>query len=288
MSSPVVTPFFHSASHTWTYVVTDPASGKAAVIDPVRDFNAASGRTDTESAEVILDHLQQHDLQLAWVLETHAHADHLSAAPIFREQACARLGIGVGITLVQQYFAELFGFPDLDTDGSQFDQLFDDGDEFALGELTVRVIATPGHTPACVSFLIGDAVFVGDTVFMPDFGSARCDFPGGDAATLYRSIQKLYELPDDTRMFHGHDYLPRGRDEFQSESSVAAQKARNIHVNQGVSEAEFVAMRTERDATLAVPALLLPALQVNIRAGALPEPAANGTRYLQVPLNRFN
>ena len=288
MPSPDVVPFFHSASHTWTYVIVDNNSATAAVIDPVRDFDAASGRTGTESTEAVLDYLRKQELELAWILETHAHADHLSGAPILQERTGARLGIGEGITAVQQHFAGLFGVSDMQVDGSQFDQLFADGDEFQLGNLPVQVMATPGHTPACVSYLIGDAVFVGDTVFMPDFGSARCDFPGGDAAALYRSVQRLHELPDSTRMFHGHDYLPGGRDEFQCESSVARQKSDNIHIRESVTEAEFISMRTERDATLGVPALLLPALQVNIHAGELPEPAANGRRYLKLPLDAFD
>ena len=283
-----VHPFFDVASNTWSYVVAEPQGRNAAIIDPVLDFDPRSGRTGTASARALLDHVRAHALDVRWILETHAHADHISAGHWLKSQLPqATLAIGEGIRTVQAAFGPIFnlgdGFP---VDGSQFDHLFADGEGFALGALPAQVIAVPGHTSDSCAYLIGDALFTGDSLFMPDGGSARCDFPGGDARTLFDSIQRLFELPDDTRVFVCHDYGPGGRD-VACETTIAAQKRDNIHVRDGVTADEFVALREERDATLAMPALLLPAVQVNIRAGALPEPEGNGTRYLKLPLDRF-
>lgn len=283
--SPDVRGFFDPATHTVTYLVSDPATGQAAIIDPVLDFDAASARTSTRSIDAVMAALRSSDLTLALVLETHAHADHLTAAAHLRAATGVSIGIGGRITQVQSAFAPLFGADDVRPDGAVFDHLYADGDAFALGDLTVEVIHTPGHTPACVSYRIGDAVFTGDTLFMPDYGTARTDFPGGDARTLYRSIQRLLALPDETRIFVGHDYLPQGRTDFRFETTVAEQRAQNIHIGGGASEDAFVAMREARDATLGAPQLILPSLQVNIRAGDLPPPDANGQRYLRLPLN---
>lgn len=285
---PTVEPFFHADSSTWTYLVSDPATREAVVVDPVLDFDSKSGRTATRSAQGVLDRAAASGLRLGWVLETHAHADHLSAGDWLRRRVPGlRLGIGAGIREVQSTFKPIFNLePEFPVDGSQFDHLFNDGERFPLGELDVEVIATPGHTNDSVSYRIGDALFVGDSLFMPDGGTARCDFPGGDAARLYRSIHRLYALPDDTRVFVCHDYGPGGRP-VACETSIAAQKAGNTHVRLGVAEADYVAVRTARDATLAMPALLLPAVQVNIRAGELPPPESNGQRYLKLPLDRF-
>jgi glyoxylase-like metal-dependent hydrolase (beta-lactamase superfamily II) len=281
-----VHPFFDASSNTWSYVVAEPQGRNAAIIDPVLDFDPKSGRTGTASAQALLDHVRTHALDVRWILETHAHADHLSAGHWLKSQfPQATLAIGEGIRTVQAAFGPIFnlgdGFP---VDGSQFDHLFADGESFALGALPVQVIAVPGHTSDSCAYLVGDALFTGDSLFMPDGGSARCDFPGGDARTLFDSIQRLFELPDDTRVFVCHDYGPGGRD-VACETTIAAQKRDNIHVRDGVTADEFVALREERDATLAMPALLLPAVQVNIRAGALPEPEANGVRYLKLPLD---
>jgi glyoxylase-like metal-dependent hydrolase (beta-lactamase superfamily II) len=283
-----VHPFFDASSNTWSYVVAEPQGRNAAIIDPVLDFDPKSGRTGTASARALLDHVRAHALDVRWILETHAHADHLSAGHWLKSQfPQATLAIGEGIRTVQAAFGPIFnlgdGFP---VDGSQFDHLFADGESFALGALPVQVIAVPGHTSDSCAYLVGDALFTGDSLFMPDGGSARCDFPGGDARTLFDSIQRLFELPDDTRVFVCHDYGPGGRD-VACETTIAAQKRDNIPVRDGVTADEFVALREERDATLAMPALLLPAVQVNIRAGALPEPEGNGTRYLKLPLDRF-
>lgn len=276
---------FDPASHTFSYLISDPGSRQAAVIDPVLGFDAASGRTDTSAADRLLQTLASERLQLAWILETHAHADHLSSAAYLKQHTGARIGIGKGIRQVQAVFGKLFNLKDLTPDGSQFDHLFDDGERICLGDLTISVMHTPGHTPACVAYRLEDAVFVGDTLFMPDYGSARCDFPGGDAATLYRSVQRLYELPDDTRIYLCHDYLSGDRLEYAWQTTVAAEKQDNIHLHEGVTETEFVSMRQARDATLAMPSLLLPAIQVNIRAGELPAAADNGIRYLSLPLD---
>lgn len=283
--SPDVRGFFDPATHTVTYLVSDPATGQAAIIDPVLDFDAASARTSTRSIDAVMAALWSEGLKLALVLETHAHADHLTAAAHLRAATGVSIGIGGRITQVQSAFGPLFGAEDVRPDGAVFDHLYADGDAFALGDLTVEVIHTPGHTPACVSYRIGDAVFTGDTLFMPDYGTARTDFPGGDARTLYRSIQRLLTLPDDTRIFVGHDYLPQGRTDYRFETTVAEQRAHNIHIGGGVLEDAFVAMREARDATLGAPQLILPSLQVNIRAGDLPPPDANGQHYLRLPLN---
>lgn len=283
--SPDVRGFFDPATHTITYLVSDPATGQAAIIDPVLDFDAASARTSTRSIDAVMAALRSEGLKLALVLETHAHADHLTAAAHLRAATGVSIGIGGRITQVQSAFGPLFGADDVRPDGAVFDHLYADGDTFALGDLTVEVIHTPGHTPACVSYRIGDAVFTGDTLFMPDYGTARTDFPGGDARNLYRSIQRLLTLPDDTRIFVGHDYLPQGRTDYRFETTVAEQRAQNIHIGGGASEDAFVAMREARDATLGAPQLILPSLQVNIRAGDLPPPDANGQRYLRLPLN---
>lgn len=283
--SPDVRGFFDPATHTVTYLVSDPATDQAAIIDPVLDFDAPSARTSTRSIDAVMAALRSSGLTLAMVLETHAHADHLTAAAHLRAATGVSIGIGGRITQVQSAFGPLFGADDVRPDGAAFDHLYADGDAFALGDLTVEVIHTPGHTPACVSYRIGDAVFTGDTLFMPDYGTARTDFPGGDARTLYRSIQRLLALPDETRVFVGHDYLPQGRTDFRFETTVAEQRAQNIHIGGGASEDAFVAMREARDTTLGAPQLILPSLQVNIRAGDLPPPDANGQRYLRLPLN---
>ena len=285
---PTVTPFFHADSCTWTYVVADDATRQAAIVDPVLDFDAKSGRTGTTSAQQLVDHAREHELDVRWILETHAHADHLSAGHWLKSAfPAATLAIGEGIRTVQATFRPIFDLgDDFAADGSQFDHLFADGERFAVGAIDADVIAVPGHTNDSVAYRIGDAVFVGDSIFMPDGGTARCDFPGGDAGMLYRSIHRLFALPDATRMFVCHDYAPGGR-AYACETTVGAQKAGNLHVRDGVDEAAFVAVRTARDATLAMPALLLPSVQVNIRAGRLPEPEANGVRYLKLPLDRF-
>lgn len=284
--APLVRPFFHPGSNTWSYVVAEGDGGAAAIIDPVLDFDAAAARTSTTSAQALLDHVRAHDLRVEWILETHAHADHLSAGDWLRRQLPgAGLAIGEGIRTVQATFRPVFGLgKDFPVDGSQFDRLFRDGETFAIGALQAQVIPVPGHTGDSNAYLVGDALFPGDSLFMPDGGTARCDFPGGDAATLYRSIRRLYDLPDATRVFVCHDYGPGGR-EVACETTIGAQKRGNIHLREGTTEAAFVAMRQARDATLGVPALLLPALQVNLRGGALPEPEADGIRYLRLPID---
>jgi glyoxylase-like metal-dependent hydrolase (beta-lactamase superfamily II) len=276
--------FFDPATFTASYVVHDPVTRAAAIIDPVLDFTPRNARTSTKSADALLAFVKEQGLDLVWLLETHAHADHLSAAQYLREQTGAPVVIGSAITQVQQAFAPLFEADDVVLDGSQFDRLVQEGDALPLGASEIRVLHTPGHTPACVTYLIGDAAFVGDTLFMPDYGTARSDFPGGSAEALYASIRKILDLPDATRMFVGHDYLPEGRNEYAFETTVAEQKAANIHVHAGVSEADFVAMRKARDATLEAPLLILPSLQVNIRAGAMPPATAQGHVYLRLPV----
>lgn len=283
--SPVVRAFFDPATFTASYVVHDPISKQAAIIDPVLDFTPRNARTSTRSADALLAHVAEAGLELVWLLETHAHADHLSAGHYLREQTGAPVVIGAAITAVQKTFAPMFEADDVVPDGSQFDRLVQEGDVLPLGAAEIRVLHTPGHTPACVTYLIGDAAFVGDTLFMPDYGTARSDFPGGSAEALYDSIRKILDLPGETRMFVGHDYLPEGRSEFAFETTVAEQKAANIHIHAGVSETEFVAMRKARDATLEAPLLILPSLQVNIRAGALPPATEQGHRYLRLPLD---
>lgn len=284
MTQPRVHAQFDEATHTVSYVVWDPATRRAAIIDPVLDYDHRTGRVSHRSADDLLVFVADQGLSVDWVLETHAHADHLSAAPYLKERTGAPIGIGARITEVQRTFAPVFGLDDVSGDGREFDRLFRDGETIALGGLQVEVMHTPGHTPACVSYRIGEAVFVGDTLFMPDYGTARADFPGGDARTLYRSIHRLLALPDATRLYLCHDYKAPGRDHFAWETTVGEEKTRNIHVGGGVDEASFVAMREARDATLAAPVLLLPSLQVNIRAGRLPDPDRNGRRFLRIPL----
>ena len=285
MSKPEVKAFFDESTFTVTYVVSDPVTGHAAVIDPVLDFDPTSGRTSTASADDIVAYVNKNTLTIDWILESHVHADHISGAPYLKEQLGGQTAIGKGVTAVQLTFKNVFNLADLATDGSQFDHLFDDGDTFELGNISGRVIATPGHTPACVTYVIGDTAYVGDTLFMPDFGTSRTDFPGGSAAQLYRSIQKILALPDDTRLFMCHDYKAPGRDEFAWETTVAAQRDGNVHINKSVSEEAFVETREGRDRQLGMPKLLLPAIQVNICAGRLPEPEDNDIRYLKIPIN---
>ena len=288
MSAPDVLPFFHGDSNTWSYLVSDPASREAAIIDPVLDFDPKAGRTGTVSAQALLAAVLELGLRVRWIVETHAHVDHLSAGHWLRQALPgAVLAIGEGIRQVQKTFKPIFNLGEhFRVDGSQFDHLFADGERFAIGGLQAEVIPVPGHTSDSVAYRVGDSLFTGDSLFMPDGGTARCDFPGGDAATLYQSIQRLYALPDDTRVFVCHDYGPGGR-EVRCETTIGEQKRSNIHVRQGVDEASYVELRNARDATLSMPALILPAVQVNIRAGALPEPEANGVRYLKLPINKF-
>ena len=283
---PEIAGFFDRDSFTVSYVVHDRESREAAIIDSVLDFDPASGRTRTASADAIIAHVRAHDLTVTWLLETHAHADHLSAAPYLQEQLGGRIAIGEHITQVQQVFGKLFNAgSEFAEDGSQFDHLFSDGDTFTLGTLPVTVMHVPGHTPACIAYVVGEAVFVGDTMFMPDYGSARADFPGGDARTLFRSLRRILALPPATRLFMCHDYLPAGRSEYVWETTVAAERAGNTHAHDGISEDEFVAMREARDATLSMPRLILPSVQVNMRAGHLPPPDDNGIVYLKLPVN---
>jgi len=281
MSNPTVTAFFDEKSCAASYVAADPATGRCAVIDPVLDFDPASGRTGHDLADRIVGFIQAEGLHAAWLLETHLHADHLSAAAYLKNALGGRLGIGAGILEVRAAFTPLFGDPGR----HGFDRLFRDGERFRVGGMRARVLHTPGHTPACVTYVMGDAAFVGDTLFMPDYGTARCDFPGGCARRLYRSIRRILELPPATRLFLCHDYKASGRDVFCWETTVAAERSGNIHIHDGVDEDTFVALRTERDRSLPVPRLLIPAVQVNLRAGALPEPDANGIRYLRLPID---
>ena len=277
--------FFDPATWTVSYVVFDAPGGHCALVDSVLDYDPKSGRTRTDSANQLIAFVREQNLTVDWILETHAHADHLSAAPYLRKHLGGKIAIGGKITQVQNVFKGIFHLePEFATNGSQFDHLFEDGDTFAIGALQAQALSVPGHTPACMAYQVGDAVFVGDTLFMPDVGTARCDFPGGNAHTLYQSGRKLLSLPPETRLFMCHDYPPEGR-AAQWECTVADQRARTIHVHDGVSEAEFVAMRTKRDAGLAMPVLILPSVQVNIRAGELPPPEANGVSYLKIPLN---
>ena len=283
--TPVVNAFFDEATNTITYVVRDPQGTACAIIDSVLDFDYASGRTDTRSADAVADWVQAQGLKVDWILETHVHADHLSAAPYLQERLGGKIGIGDRITVVQETFGKTFNEGTrFQRDGSQFDRLFREGDVLMIGQLRGEVLHTPGHTPACLTYVIGDAAFVGDTLFMPDFGTARCDFPGGSAEVMWASIQKILSLPDATRIFVGHDYKAPGREEFAWETSVAEEKARNVHIG-GKTQEEFVALRQKRDATLAMPRLIIPSLQVNMRAGHMPEPEDNGKSYLKVPVN---
>ena len=286
MSNPIVQHFFDEPTNTFSYVVRDPDSQACAILDSVLDFDYAAGTTDVRSADEIIEYIRSNDLKVEWILETHVHADHLSAAPYLHEKLGGKTGIGAHIRDVQEIFGKAFNAgTEFQRDGSQFDQLFREGDTFAIGGLEGRVLHTPGHTPACLTYVVGDAAFVGDTLFMPDFGTARCDFPGGDARTLYQSVQKLLALPDDTRMFLCHDYLPESRSEYQWETTVGDQRRHNIHVHEGVSEQEFVSMREKRDATLDMPRPILPSVQINMRAGHLPPEEDNGISYLKIPLN---
>lgn len=288
MQRPIVTPFFDEPTNTFSYVVQDPDSSSCAIVDSVLDFDYAAGKTDVRSADDIICFVRDNGLTVAWILETHVHADHLSAAPYLQDTLGGKTGIGARIVDVQEIFGKAFNAgTEFARDGSQFDALFKEGDTFTIGGLTGRVLHTPGHTPACLTYVIGDAAFVGDTLFMPDYGTARCDFPGGDARTLYRSIQKVLALPAQTRLFLCHDYKAPGRDTYQHETSVAQQRAENVHVHDGISEDDFVNMRTERDATLAMPKLIIPSVQVNMRAGELPPSEENGQVYLKVPINLF-
>ena len=284
MTQALIEAFFDEPTNTISYLVSDPATRIAAVIDPVLDFDMASGAADTRSAERILAFAAAQGLTITMVLETHAHADHLSAAPFIKAHTGAWIGIGAHICDVQQIFRPVFALTDLKTDGSDFDRLLNDGEQIPLGTLAFDVLHVPGHTPADLAYRIGDAVFVGDTLFMPDYGTARADFPGGDARTLHRSIRRLLALPDDTRLFMCHDYKAPDRLDYAWETTVGAQKRDNVHVHDGISEDAFVAMREARDATLAVPKLLLPSIQVNIRAGRFPEAADNGVSYLKIPV----
>jgi len=285
MKHPDVKAFFDEATFTVTYVVSDAANGRAVIIDPVLDYDPASGRTATSSADAIIDYVSEHGLHIDWILETHVHADHLSAAPYIKEKLGGQTAIGASVSAVQNVFKGIFNLEDLDIDGSQFDHLFVDGETFKVGEIDARVITTPGHTPACVTYVIGDSAYVGDTLFMPDFGTARTDFPGGSATQLYTSIQQIFALPDTTRLFMCHDYKAPGRDVFAWETTVSEQREKNIHINDAVSEKEFVAMREARDSQLGMPKLILPSIQVNIRAGCFPEAENNGIRYLKIPLD---
>ncbi|WP_426030211.1 MBL fold metallo-hydrolase [Caulobacter sp. DWP3-1-3b2] len=286
VSRPLVQAFFDEATSTVSYVVRDPTSSACAIIDSVLDYDAASGRTAERSADALIAHVKNQGLTVVWQLETHAHADHLSAAPYLQGALGGRLAIGEHIVDVQSTFGKLFNAgPDFARDGRQFDHLLKDGETFSIGELRAIALHVPGHTPACMAYVIGDAIFVGDTLFMPDYGTARCDFPGGDAATLFASILRLLALPDKARVFLCHDYKAPGRDVFAWETTIGAQRRDNIHVHAGVSQAEFVALREARDRTLDMPRLILPSVQVNMRGGHLPEPEDNGVRYLKIPLN---
>lgn len=282
---PNVLAFFDEPTNTFSYVVKDPASNACAVVDSVMEIDYAAGRLSLHGADKIIDYIRSQNLELQWIIETHVHADHLSAAPYIQEKLGGKIGIGAEITTVQNTFGKVFNEgTDFCRDGSQFDQLFNDGDEYMVGELRCHALHTPGHTPACMTHIMGDAGFIGDTLFMPDGGSARADFPGGDAKILYQSIQRILSMPDDLRLFMCHDYMPNGRD-VEYQTTVKKQREHNIHVHQGVSEADFVAMREKRDATLGMPRLILPSLQINMRAGHLPKADTNDVVYLKLPLN---
>ena len=283
---PSIAGFFDEATNTVSYIVHDPESCEAAIIDSVLDYESASGRTSNGSADRMIEYVNSNNLKVTWHIETHAHADHISAAPYLQEKLGGKLAIGRDIIRVQEVFGKLFNAgTDFERDGSQFDHLFDDGETFSIGKLEGIALHVPGHTPADMAFIIGDAAFVGDTIFMPDFGTARADFPGGDAHELYRSIRQLLSLPDETRLFLCHDYKAPGRDEYAWETTVKQQREQNVHVKDGVTEEEFVEMRTTRDKTLAMPNLIMPSVQVNIRGGRLPEPEDNGVSYIKIPVN---
>jgi glyoxylase-like metal-dependent hydrolase (beta-lactamase superfamily II) len=286
--SPIVQAFFDQATNTISYVVRDPNGSACAVIDSVLDFDYASGRTDTTSADRIIAFVQREGLSVDWLLETHVHADHLSAAPYIQQRLGGKIGIGDRITDVQDTFGKVFNEgTEFQRDGSQFDQLFVEGDSLMIGQMRADVLHTPGHTPACLTYVIGDAAFVGDTLFMPDFGTARCDFPGGSSETLFESVQKILALPEATRIFVGHDYKAPGRDDYAWETTVGEQKTKNIHIGGGTSREDFTAMRDARDATLDMPRLIVPSLQVNMRAGRMPEPDDKGDVFLKVPINKL-
>lgn len=286
--TPFVKAFFDEATFTVSYLVREPEGRACAIIDSVLDYDQAAGRTDTSSADEIIRYVRDNDLKVEWLLESHVHADHLSAAPYLQEQLGGKIGIGHNITVVQDTFGKVFNEgTEFQRDGSQFDALFTEGDSFHIGQMRGDVLETPGHTPACLTYVVEDAAFVGDTLFMPDFGTARCDFPGGSSETLYNSIHKILALPDATRIFVGHDYKAPGRDEFAWETTVGEQKALNIHIGQGRPIEEFVEMRDARDATLAMPRLILPSLQVNMRGGRMPEPDEQGDVFLKVPVNKL-
>jgi glyoxylase-like metal-dependent hydrolase (beta-lactamase superfamily II) len=283
---PIVDAFFDDATNTVSYIVREPEGRSCAIIDSVLDYDQAAGRTDTSSADAIIAFVKANDLKVAWILESHVHADHLSAAPYLQDQLGGKIGIGTQITVVQDTFGKVFNEGTaFQRDGSQFDALFEDGDSLNIGQMRVDVMHTPGHTPACLTYVIGDTAFVGDTLFMPDFGTARCDFPGGSASDLYQSIQRILSLPDDTRVFVGHDYKAPGRDEFAWETTIGEQKALNIHIGEGRPMEEFVTMRTARDGKLGMPRLILPSIQTNMRAGQMPEPEDDGKSYFKVPIN---
>jgi glyoxylase-like metal-dependent hydrolase (beta-lactamase superfamily II) len=283
---PEIASFFDPATYTVTYVVHDPATLEAAIIDSVLDFDPNSGRTATASADKVVNFVTSHNLKVKWLLETHAHADHFSAAPYLQEKLGGKIAIGAEITTVQNVFGKLFNAgTDFERDGSQFDALFKDGDTFTIGNLPVTVMHVPGHTPADIAYVVGEAVFVGDTMFMPDYGTARADFPGGDARQLFRSLRRILSLPPETRLFMCHDYLPKGRTTYVWETTVAAEREGNIHAHDGITEDEFVQMREARDATLDMPRLILPSVQVNMRAGHFPPPDDNGVTYLKIPVN---
>lgn len=285
---PIIRAFFDEPTNTVSYLVADPATKRAAVIDPVLDYDHNAGEVDTRSVEAILRAAEEAGYTIVWTLETHAHADHLSGSPYIKARTGAKIGIGERIKEVQRIFRPVFNATDLKTDGSDFDHLFLDGERFKIGDLEAEVIYTPGHTPADITYKVEDAAFVGDTLFMPDYGTARADFPGGDARQLYRSIKRLLQLPPETRLFMCHDYKAPGRDKYAWETTVAEQRANNVHVREGITEDEFVAMRTARDAKLSAPRLLLPSIQVNIRAGKFPPAEANGVRYLTIPVKFKN
>lgn len=286
MNSPDVASFFDPVTNNITHVVADPETGACAIIDSLLDFDLSTGRTAMTSADKVIEHVVVSGLTLEWIIDTHIHADHVTAAPYLRSKLGGKIATGHRITEIQAIFGKLFNVEaDFHYDGSQFDHLFADNEVYRIGSLEARAIATPGHTPACMTHIVGDAAFVGDTLFMPDYGTARCDFPGGDAHALFHSIQRIYELPDDTRIFLNHDYLPKGREECAWQTSVGDQRRINIHLRDGVDEAEFVAMRTKRDAKLAPPRLMVPSVQVNMRAGEFPHAESNGTRYIKVPVD---
>lgn len=283
---PQIHAFFDELTNTFSYVTKDPSSASCAIIDSVLNYDAAAGRTATKTADLIIAYVRENNLSVEWILETHVHADHLSAAPYLKDRLGGKIGIGSKVKIVQDVFGKIFNAgTEFQRDGSQFDGLFEEGAKIRVGGLVGRAIQTPGHTPACVTYIFGDAAFVGDTLFMPDYGTARCDFPGGDARLLYASIQRIFELPPETRLFMCHDYKSPGRTEYRFETSVAEEKAHNIQARDGIDEEAFVAMRKQRDAVLSMPQLIIPSVQVNMRAGEFPSPEDNGVRYLKVPIN---